>query len=52
MTWCTPISWTAAAEDAVTAEWRYVSTIDSTDYTENNAAFQRRVVQRGDLLLS
>lgn len=42
----------AFAEDAVTAEWRYVSTIDSTDYTENNAAFQRRVVQRGDLLLS
>tara|TARA_R110002110_G_scaffold114374_5_gene283808 strand:- start:48400 stop:50148 length:1749 start_codon:yes stop_codon:yes gene_type:complete len=42
----------AFAEDAVTAEWRYVSTIDSTDYVENEAAFQRRVVQRADLLLS
>lgn len=42
----------AFADEAVTAEWHYVSTIDSTEYTLNEAAFQRRVVQRADLLLS
>lgn len=42
----------AFADEAVTAEWRYVSTIESTEYTVNDTAFQRRVVQRADLLLS
>ena len=39
-------------QDTVTAEWRYVSTIDSQDYSEKTAAFRQQVVQRGDLLLT
>jgi alkaline phosphatase D len=37
--------------ESLTAEWRYVSTINSREYSEKTAAFRQEVVQRSNLLL-
>ena len=42
----------AFSGDNVTATHRFVSTVDSTDYTENAAAARSFVVDRADMLLS
>ncbi|PLW82330.1 alkaline phosphatase [Kineobactrum sediminis] len=38
--------------ETVTAEWRYVSAIDSRDYVLNEEAFHQRIVNHSDLVLS
>ncbi|MDP4789209.1 MAG: alkaline phosphatase D family protein, partial [Haliea sp.] len=38
--------------EEVTAQWRYVTTIDTVEYSEKAASFREQVVQRADMLLS
>ncbi|MDP4917589.1 MAG: alkaline phosphatase D family protein, partial [Haliea sp.] len=43
---------TRFAADSVTAQWRYVTTIDTVDYSEKAAAFREQVIRRADMLLT